>query len=127
VVFWALGWLVERTESRRRRGWGFSGVKLVGELGIVAFFGVYWRVVLLRWLVLVMMDDTCYIRELRVMGIYIVPLRHVCCHETGELLLLVCRMVHASMIDACLGMFRLNKSDLEHAYASPLRLVTSLY
>jgi hypothetical protein len=57
------------------------------------------------------------------MGIYIVPLLHVCYHETGELLLLVCRMVHTSMIDTCLGMSRPIKADLEHAYASPLQFV----
>jgi hypothetical protein len=44
---------------------------------------------------LVLWNDTCYIRKPRVMGIYIVLLHHVCCHETGELLLLVCRGVHA--------------------------------
>jgi hypothetical protein len=103
-------WSTERRESWRRRGRGFSDVRLVGEAGIVAFFGVYWRVVLRKWLGLVTMDDTCYTREPRVMGIYIVLLRHVCCHETGELLLSVCRMVHASMADACLGMSRLIKA-----------------
>jgi hypothetical protein len=42
VVFWVLGWLVEREESWRRwSGCGLVGVRLVGgELGIFVFFGV---------------------------------------------------------------------------------------
>jgi hypothetical protein len=98
-----------------------------GESGIFVFFGVRWRVVLLRLLVLVMMDDTCYIREIRAMGtsIYLYDFAmfvatrraNCCCWFAGW-------CMHASMRDACLGtyMFHFIKADLEHANACSLRL-----
>jgi hypothetical protein len=81
-------------------------------------------VVLLRLLlVLVMMGDTCYIREIRAMGtsIYLYDFAmfvaarqaNCCCWFAGW-------CMHASMRDACLGtcMFRRVKADLEHTYAT---------